>query len=161
MFLCGNFSPPSYCFAYALTYCLFIFTQVYGYNLLCLYQRGLHFPKHSVCPRTMLSQWGSAQLHAPRDLPRHPWAEDKSEDTHTHKNEPARTLQNQEEARFQGHEKKAWMENGILSHVSTFGSPSWQALFWPLMHLEFVSENLSNGDWFRGWAHESPKGKKD
>lgn len=50
----------------------------------------------------------------------------------THTNRQECLLQNKEEARFQGQENKAWMEKGILSHVSTFRSKLWQTGFGPL-----------------------------
>lgn len=37
--------------------------------------------------------------------------------------------QAREETSFQGHETEAWMDKGILSHVATFRSQSWQACF--------------------------------
>lgn len=48
-------------------------------------------------------------------------------DWSTDKHTQASMQRDQEETRLQGHEKETWMEKGILSHVATFRSQSWQA----------------------------------
>lgn len=76
---------------------------------------------------------------------------------HTHKR--VSLLQNQEEARFQGHENESWMEKGILSHVSTFRSKLWQTGFGPV-HTQIDSGTFSNGVWFRIDAMVPCEGEK-
>lgn len=90
-----------------------------------------HVSNNIVSPQTMLSQLRQStaawlQRSVPPPLSRRPKL------THQHKHKPACLTQNQEEARIQGQENKAWMRKGILSHVSTFRSKLWQTGFGPL-----------------------------
>lgn len=115
----------------------------------------VHRPNHSVrppdaeathsCLRSVLLPWGSHRGHAYY--------------THTITYSPEQA--DQEETRFQGHEKKAWMENGILSHVATFRSRSWQACFGSSCFLDVSLmatglELISDPPWGKGSENDWP-----
>lgn len=137
-----------------------MFTQLYGYNLLCLSQSGLHVPHHSIC----LSPDNAFPVEEGHSciLPEICLATTELKinlKTHTHKTQHAcctiRKRQGSRVTRKRLGWKKAFFHMFLLSDLHH------GRLCFGLSFSCFLSQKISvMGTDLRGWAHKSLRGKK-